>query len=67
MSIFKVFRVRENLRLEYRLDAFNVFNHPQFSEIPPRNVTSTAAGDFLDYTQTNGGGRTMRMGLKIVF
>jgi len=67
MSFFKVFRVRENLRLEYRLEAFNLFNHPQFSDIPPRNVTSTAATDFLDYTQTNGGARNMRMGLKIIF
>jgi Carboxypeptidase regulatory-like domain/TonB dependent receptor/TonB-dependent Receptor Plug Domain len=67
MSFFKVFRVRENLKLEYRLEAFNIFNHPQFTDPPPRNVTSTAAGDFLNFNQTNGGGRTMRMGLKIIF
>ena len=61
MSFFKIFRVRENLRLEYRLEAFNVFNHPQ------RDVTNTLAGNFINYTQISGGGRNMRMGLKIIF
>jgi hypothetical protein len=67
MSFFKIFRVRENLRLEYRLDAFNIFNHPQFSGIPGRDVTNTLAGNFINYELTNGGGRSTRMGLKIVF
>ena len=67
MSFFKIFRVRENLRLEYRLEAFNVFNHPQFTGIPPRDVTNTLAGNFINYTQISGGGRNMRMGLKIIF
>ncbi len=66
MSFFKVFRVRENLRLEYRLDAFNVFNHPQFSGIPSQSLNA-AAGSFLNFDQINGGGRNMRMGLKIIF
>jgi len=66
MSVFKVFRVSETLRLEYRLDAFNVFNHPQFSGIPAQSLNA-AAGSFLNYNQINGGGRSMRMGLKIVF
>jgi hypothetical protein len=67
MSFFKVFRVKENLRLEYRLDAFNVFNHPQFTGVPARTVFGSAAGSYFNYNQTNGGGRNMRMGLKIVF
>lgn len=68
MSLFKIFRVKENLRLEYRLDAYNLFNHPQFTGIPGKSVgTGTAAGDFLNYDQITGGGRDMRMGLKIIF
>ncbi|MGH9906434.1 MAG: hypothetical protein ACRD8U_12735, partial [Pyrinomonadaceae bacterium] len=67
MTFFKIFRVRENLKLEYRIDAFNVFNHPQFSGIPGVNVTDTSPGSFLNYNQINGGGRTMQMGLKIIF
>lgn len=67
MSFFKIFRVRENLRLEYRLEAFNIFNHPQFTNVPGHNLQSTLAGNYFNYNLTNGGGRTMRMGLKITF
>ena len=67
LSLFKIFRVRENLKLEYRLEAFNVFNHPQFTGVPGRNVTSTLAGEYFNYNLLNGGGRNMRMGLKILF
>jgi hypothetical protein len=67
LSIFKVFRVSENLKLEYRTDVFNIFNHPQFSGIPANDVTNNVAGSFLNYDQINGGGRTMQMGLRIIF
>ncbi|HKY30855.1 MAG TPA: carboxypeptidase regulatory-like domain-containing protein [Pyrinomonadaceae bacterium] len=67
MSFFKIFRVRENLKLEYRLEAFNIFNHPQFTAVPGHNLTSTLAGNYFNYNLTNGGGRSMRMGLKITF
>ena len=53
--------------LEYRLEAFNVFNHQQFTGVPGRNVVSTAAGQFFNDSLLNGGGRTMRMGLKFLF
>lgn len=67
LSVFKDFRVRENLRLQYSLIMFNVFNHPQFTGIPSASVTSSLQNRFLDYTQLNGGGRDMRMSLKIKF
>lgn len=67
MNVFKTFRFTERFKLEYRVEAFNVFNHPQFTGVPGRNVTSTVAGQFLDFNQLNGGGRTMRMGLKLLF
>jgi len=67
MSLFKVFRIKENLKLEYRWETFNVFNHPQFTGVPGRNVTSTLAGEFFNYNLLNGGGRSMRMGLKVIF
>jgi hypothetical protein len=67
MSFFKIFRVKENIKLEYRLEAFNIFNHPQFTGIPGRDVTNTLAGNFINYNLINGGGRNMRMGLKIIF
>jgi hypothetical protein len=67
MSVFKIFRVREGLRLEYRLDAFNILNHPQFTGIPGRDITNTLANQFVNYNLITGGGRTMRMGLKVIF
>jgi len=31
LSLFKEFSIREGKRLEYRLEAFNAFNHPHFN------------------------------------
>jgi len=67
MSFFKIFRFGENLKLEYRLEAFNIFNHPQFTGVPGHNITSTLAGNYFNYELTDGGNRSMRMGLKIIF
>lgn len=67
LNLFKDFRFTERFRLQYGISAFNVFNHPQFLSVPGRNVVSTLAGQFVNYDLTNGGGRTMRMGLKFVF
>ena len=67
MSLFKIFRITENLKLEYRVEAFNVFNHPQQTGQPGSNVTDTTAGRFLNYDFVSGGRRTARMGLKIIF
>lgn len=67
LNLFKVFRFTERFRLQYGISAFNVFNHPQFTSVPGRNVVSTLANQFINYDLTNGGGRTMRMGLKFLF
>lgn len=67
MSLFKVFRIRENLKLEYRVETFNLFNHPQQTAQPGSDVTGTTVGRFLNYDFVSGGRRTARMGLKIIF
>src|SRR5262245_16632464 len=75
VNILKAFRITESKTLEYRLETFNFFNHPQFTAIPGANVVSTlgptaATGQpsrFLNPDYTNSGTRTMRMQLKFVF
>lgn len=75
MSLFKTFRIRENLKLEYRAEFFNVFNHPQITGVPGRDVTNTqgrdvtnnSPGRFLNFDYLSGGRRSGRMGLKIIF
>jgi hypothetical protein len=67
MNLFKTTRLTERFSLEYRLEAFNIFNHPQFTGVPNRAVATTPAGQYYDFNLLNGGGRTMRMGLKLIF
>jgi hypothetical protein len=67
LSLFKVFRFGEDLKLEYRIETFNAFNHPQQTGLPGLNVTNTTAGRFLNYDFVSGGRRTARMGLKFIF
>ncbi len=65
--LFKTFPVREKTRLEFRWEAFNVFNHPQFVNPPPRDVRNSPAGRFLNRDVTDSGIRTMRFQLKVLF
>ena len=75
MSIFKTFRINENVKIEYRAEFFNVLNHPQQTGVPGRDVTNTQGldavtgtpGRFLNWDFLSGGRRSGRMGLKIIF
>jgi hypothetical protein len=67
LSLFKIFRLGENLKIEYRIESFNALNHPQQTGLPGLDVTNTTAGRFLNYDFVSGGRRTARMGLKIIF
>lgn len=80
MNILKTFRITESKTLEYRLEAFNIFNNSQYTSVPSANVVSslgpTSSGvpsRFLnrDFTNNNplgaGAPRTMRMQLKFIF
>jgi len=63
LSVFKEFplsRVRENMHFEYRLEAFNAFNHPQFNG-PDAGVFS---GTYGKVTSTANSARQVQMGLK---
>jgi hypothetical protein len=66
MSFFKEFPlsiVREGMRLEFRFEAFNVFNHPHFAG--PN--TTLGGGGFGQTTRLIASQREVQLGLKIYF
>jgi hypothetical protein len=67
-SFFKSTRITERMKLEYRFEAFNALNHPQFGD--PN--TTLNAGTFGKITtvataSTATGARVLQMGLKLIF
>ncbi|HKU26695.1 MAG TPA: carboxypeptidase regulatory-like domain-containing protein [Candidatus Sulfotelmatobacter sp.] len=52
MGIFKHFAIKESMAFEFRAEAFNIFNHTQFSLSDP---TSGSSGGFTN-SMTCGGG-----------
>jgi hypothetical protein len=72
MSLFKAFslaRIREGMRLEYRLEAFNAFNHPQFCgpDTSARYQAGQLEGNFGQITETCNDPREVQMALKVYF
>lgn len=68
LSLAKRFKITERTNLQYRVDMFNALNGTNFgNRVAPRTVNGTTAGQFLDVTQTDSIGRSMRMGLKLTF
>jgi hypothetical protein len=71
VTLFKSFRFGETKRLDFRWEAFNVFNHPQFTQIPERSVVDTLQAGlpsrFLNRDFTDSGTRSMWAQVKLVF
>ncbi len=67
MNFFKNFYIKEGKRLEFRFEAFNIFNHPQFTNPPSRNVSTSGPGQFVNFNLTNGTARTGRVAVKFIF
>lgn len=63
LSIFKIFPIRERLRFTFRAEAFNVWNHPSFSN-PAANIEAATFGNI---TTTSVGARVMQFGGKLSF
>jgi hypothetical protein len=66
MSLFKQFslaRFREGMRFEFRLEAFNAFNHPQF-DAPDTAVGSSTFGKIF---KTANSAREVQVALKFYF
>jgi hypothetical protein len=67
LSLFKSFTVRERARLELRWEAQNAFNHPQFVQVPQKDVVNTLPGRFLNRDFTDSGIRSMWVQAKLLF
>jgi hypothetical protein len=69
LSIAKMTDITERVKLQFRAEAFNLFNHPNFSQ-PSNSVT---AGNFGQITTTRaargdlGSSRQLQLGMKLVF
>jgi hypothetical protein len=66
MALFKEFpmnKYREGMRLEFRMEAFNVFNHPQFGN-PDMTYGDGSFGAIFSTAQSN---REVQLGLKFYF
>jgi hypothetical protein len=67
VSLSKSFRIAEQKQLQFRLEALNALNHPQFTQVPEKNVGTSPPGHFLNRDFTDSGIRSMWVQLKILF
>ena len=63
LSLFKNFVIKEQTRFEFRAEAFNVLNHPQFG-LPNPNIGNGQAGTI---TSIVGNPRQLQMGIRFQF
>jgi hypothetical protein len=62
MSVYKTFKPTERIGIQFRTEAFNIFNHTQFSK-----VNNSVGSDSFMYAYQAHSGRVMQFGLKLVF
>ena len=67
VSLSKSLEVGEQRRLEFRWEAQNAFNHPQYVNVPQRDVVHIVAGRFLNRDFTDSGIRSMWLQVKLLF
>jgi hypothetical protein len=63
VSATKNFKILENVRLQFRADAFNLCNHPLFAA-PTISVTS---GTFGQISSTTNSPRVVQAALRLTF
>jgi hypothetical protein len=62
-SLFKTFKVTERINMQIRADAFNTFNHPNFSA-PDASVGDPSMGQIFSTSVDN---RRMQFGMRVFF
>lgn len=64
-SLFKNFRITEQVKLQFRAEAFNFANHAQFGN--PGNLDYTNASNFSEITSERGAPRLLQLALKLYY
>jgi len=76
LAVRREFPIYENLRLQFRAEAFNIFNHPNFGYVNPNfgqstfgQATATLANSLgvLSPLYQMGGPRSMQFAIKLIF
>jgi hypothetical protein len=76
LAVRRDFPIHERLKLQFRAEAFNIFNHPNFGTIYPYfgapnfgQATATLASSLgiLSPLYQQGGSRSMQFALKLIF
>ena len=66
-SLFKNFAFTENVRLQFRAEAFNTTNTPQFGQPGNLNTFNNPTGGFSSITTIRGNPRTLQLALKLFY
>jgi hypothetical protein len=66
LSLFKNFDIYENLKFQFRIEGFNVFNHPSPANPVSGNLV-LGQGSFGTITQVQGASRVLQLAGKINF
>ena len=68
MSLFKNFNFTERARLEFRVDAFNIWNHTQFiGNVNQGGISTNAAATNFGQITSASDPRILQLGVKMVF
>jgi hypothetical protein len=68
-AIAKNTLIRERASLQFRAEAFNLFNHPNFAQ-PANSITSATFGQITSTRTARGdlgSSRQIQLGLKLIF
>jgi hypothetical protein len=63
-QLSRLFPIKERFTLDMRIEAFNVLNHPSFSN---PSASNPASGSFGEISATSNNARVFQLGGKISF